>query len=58
MTAPRSSERDTGTMSDTPTMQKDIVDCRGSGGWLSFGSPVADCMKGKGYKVLMGESGL
>jgi hypothetical protein len=36
----------------------DLSECRGTGGWFSFGSPVADCMKGKGYKVLMGDSGL
>lgn len=36
----------------------DIADCRGGGGWFSFSNPVADCMKGKGYKVLMGNSGL
>jgi len=36
----------------------DLADCRGSGGFFSLSSPVADCMKGKGYKVLMGDSGL
>ena len=37
---------------------KDLADCRGGSGWFSFRNPVADCMKGKGYKVLMGNSGL
>jgi len=37
----------------------DMADCRkDSSGWFSFGSPVASCMEGKGYKVLMGNSGL
>lgn len=40
---------------------RDMADCReaSSGGWLPFtGGSVADCMKGKGYRVLMGNSGL
>ena len=39
---------------------KDIADCRQNGpGFMGFGgTSVGDCMKGKGYKVLMGDSGL
>lgn len=40
---------------------KDTADCREqtSSGWIPFtGGSVADCMKGKGYNVLMGNSGL
>ena len=38
----------------------DMADCRqSSSGWFGVsGTSVADCMKGKGYKVLMGDSGL
>ncbi|MBV8915837.1 MAG: hypothetical protein JOZ05_22710 [Acetobacteraceae bacterium] len=38
----------------------DMADCRqNSSGWLGIGgTSVADCMKAKGYKVLMGDSGL
>ena len=38
----------------------DLSACRdASGGFLPFsGGSVADCMKGKGYRVLMGNSGL
>ena len=40
---------------------RDIAECRDQGsGWFSFGggTSLSDCMKGKGYKVLMGNSGL
>jgi hypothetical protein len=40
---------------------RDIAECRqgSSSGWLPFGgTSVADCMKSRGYKVLMGDSGL
>lgn len=39
---------------------RDMADCRqGGGGFLGMGgTSVADCMRGKGYKVLMGDSGL
>jgi|GEM_PF-6750498 len=40
---------------------RDIADCREqvSGSWIPFtGSSSADCMRGKGYHVLMNNSGL
>ncbi len=40
---------------------RDTADCRQqtSGGFLGIGGgSVADCMKGKGYRVLMGSPGL
>lgn len=40
---------------------RDMAACRDatSSGWLPFaGGSVADCMKGKGYTVLMGNGGL
>ncbi|RYE94346.1 MAG: hypothetical protein EOO78_25580 [Oxalobacteraceae bacterium] len=40
---------------------RDIADCREqvSGGWIPFvGGSSADCMRGKGYHVLMNNSGL
>lgn len=40
---------------------RDIADCREqvSGSWIPFtGGSSADCMRGKGYHVLMNNSGL
>lgn len=40
---------------------RDIADCRDqvSGSWIPFtGGSTADCMRGKGYHVLMNNSGL
>ncbi len=40
---------------------RDIADCREqkSGSWIPFtGGSTADCMRGKGYHVLMNNSGL
>ena len=40
---------------------RDIADCREqvSGSWVPFtGGSSADCMRGKGYHVLMNNSGL
>ena len=39
----------------------DLKSCRdeSSGGWIPFtGGSVSDCMKGKGYRVLMSNTGL
>lgn len=40
---------------------KDLGDCREAtkGSWVPFsGGSVSDCMKGKGYRVLMDNTGL
>ncbi len=47
-------------VSDTK-YNRDIADCREqvSGSWIPFtGGSSADCMRGKGYHVLMNNSGL